>query len=51
MIEELLLIDGIEIVFHNFNNINKSNVLINIKYNDSKICRKEILEIEKKFNL
>lgn len=50
-ITELLTIDGILQVSTNFDNHNKQNVVINIKYDEKIITREEIKKLEDKFNL
>lgn len=50
MIEELILINGIERAFSNFDYNNKKNVLINIEYDNNLINEKELLSLENKFN-
>lgn len=46
-IEDLILIDGIEMVSVDFDNINYFNVDIKIKYDENKITKKEIKEYNK----
>ena len=50
MIEELLLINGIEKVNTNFDYINKNDVLINIEYDNELITKENIKILENKFN-
>lgn len=50
MIEELLLINGIEKVDTNFDYINKKDVLLNIEYNNELISKEDIKILEDKFN-
>ena len=50
MIEELLLIDGIEVAFSTFDYENKKNIVIEIEYDSKFFYQDEILELEKKFN-
>ena len=50
MIEELLLIKGIEKVSTNFDYINKKDVILNIKYDKELISKEDIKILEDKFN-
>lgn len=50
MIEELLLINGIEKVDTDFDYINKKDVLINIEYDNELITKEDIEMLETKFN-
>lgn len=50
MIEDLLIIDGIEKASTNFDYHNKENVLIFINYDSHKITIEEIKKLEEKFN-
>ena len=50
MIEELLLINGIEKVNTNFDYINKKDILINIEYDNELITKEDIEMLETKFN-
>lgn len=50
MIEELLLINGIEKVNTNFDYSNKKDVVINIEYDNQLITKEDIEMLETKFN-
>lgn len=50
MIEELLLIKGIEKVSTNFDSFNKKDVILNIKYDKELISKEDIKILEDKFN-
>ena len=50
MIEELLLINGIEKVNTNFDYINKKDVVLNIEYDNELITKENIKILENKFN-
>jgi len=50
MIEELLLIDGINSAYSNFNYKNKTNVNLIINYDNNLITKEEIIAISHKFN-
>lgn len=51
IIEELLLVNGIDFVSNNFDYKTKKNVIIYIKYNRQLITKNEIFELEKKYNM
>ena len=50
MINDLLVIDGIETANSNFDYHNKTNVIISINYNSKLINKEKIKQIESKFN-
>lgn len=51
MIDELLLVDGIGIVEHNYDNVSNKNVKVNIYYDKNIISRDKIMEFYNRFNL
>ena len=51
MIDELLIVDGIGIVNHNYDNICNKDVRINIYYDRDVISEDKIVVLDKKFNL
>ena len=51
MIDELLMVDGIGIVNHNYDNICNCDVRINIYYDSDVINEDKIKELDRRFNL
>ena len=51
MIDELLMVDGIGIVNHNYDNVCNKDVRINIYYDSDVINEDKIKELDRRFNL
>ena len=51
MIDELIMNIGMGTVNHNFNGVNKKDVIVNIYYDSDLVDKNELLDIENKFNL
>jgi hypothetical protein len=51
MVDDLMMVEGIGIVNHNYDNVCNNDVIINIYYDRDVISEDDIIDLGKKFNL